>query len=49
MYSADDAAQFSCFDGSQMIPFSHINDDYCDCADASDEPGNHQMSQVILG
>ena len=30
---------FTCFDSSQTIPFSSVNDDYCDCADGSDEPG----------
>lgn len=30
---------FACFDGSYIIPFSFVNDDYCDCPDASDEPG----------
>ncbi len=32
--------EFSCIDGSSVIPFTFINDDYCDCLDGSDEPGN---------
>lgn len=30
---------FTCFDGTNTIPFSFVNDDYCDCFDGSDEPG----------
>lgn len=30
---------FTCLDGSLKVPFDHVNDDYCDCLDASDEPG----------
>lgn len=32
---------FSCFDGSAIIPIEHVNDDYCDCNDGSDEPGTN--------
>lgn len=35
----DPEKEFKCFDGSRTLPFSYVNDDYCDCPDASDEPG----------
>ncbi|KAJ1553057.1 hypothetical protein HK405_009081, partial [Cladochytrium tenue] len=31
--------KFECLDGSRTIAFAAVNDDYCDCADGSDEPG----------
>lgn len=37
LYSPD--RDFQCLDGSLLIPFSKVNDNYCDCADGSDEPG----------
>lgn len=30
---------FTCLDGSHTMPYAHLNDDYCDCRDGTDEPG----------
>ncbi|KAF9081034.1 hypothetical protein BGX23_001377 [Mortierella sp. AD031] len=39
LYVPDSGNNWSCLDGSKTIPFSAVNDDYCDCSDGSDEPG----------
>ncbi|XP_071454296.1 glucosidase 2 subunit beta isoform X2 [Hetaerina americana] len=33
------SSDFTCFDGSTVVSFLRVNDDYCDCKDGSDEPG----------
>lgn len=35
----DPSKPFACLDGSAVVPYDHVNDDYCDCRDGSDEPG----------
>ncbi|KAG0275980.1 hypothetical protein BGZ95_008153 [Linnemannia exigua] len=39
VYTPDAKGLWACLDGSKSIPFMAVNDDYCDCADGSDEPG----------
>ncbi|EPS63194.1 hypothetical protein M569_11594, partial [Genlisea aurea] len=34
-----DAELIKCKDGSKLFPRDRLNDDFCDCADGSDEPG----------
>lgn len=35
----DPEKDFICIDGTTTMPFTYVNDDFCDCPDGSDEPG----------
>jgi len=39
LYKPLEGNLFKCLDDSKTIPYSSLNDDYCDCPDGSDEPG----------
>lgn len=38
LYSNNSFRAFHCILGNLEIPMEHVNDDYCDCDDGSDEP-----------
>lgn len=40
--------EFTCLDNSRTIPFHQVNDDYCDCPDASDEPGTSACADGVF-
>lgn len=40
------ANTFTCLDGSKTMKLSRVNDQHCDCADGSDEPGSSACTTV---
>ncbi len=45
---APEGRGFVCLDGLQSIPHRQLNDDYCDCADGSDEPGTNACAHLRM-
>lgn len=43
------ATHFHCLGDSRAIPFSAVNDEYCDCDDGSDEPGTSACEDRSTG
>lgn len=43
----DESKPFTCLDSSATIPFDQVNDDYCDCKDGSDEPGEFCLPSFV--
>ncbi|KAL4139585.1 hypothetical protein PRIC2_003080 [Phytophthora ramorum] len=39
-------SSFTCDHGQQRLDLSHLNDNYCDCTDGSDEPGTSACSHT---
>lgn len=44
----DESKPFTCLDGLATIPFDQVNDDYCDCKDGSDEPGEFGSIHLFI-
>lgn len=47
-YRPDSNNEFKCRTTDQRIPFEHLNDDYCDCADGTDEPSTNACPDGIF-
>ena len=47
-YTQQGANTWQCLDGSKQIAWSSVNDDYCDCPDGSDEPGQPRTTTPSL-
>jgi protein kinase C substrate 80K-H len=44
----DSGRDFTCLNGAQTFSFDQVNDDYCDCADGSDEPGTPACQNSVF-
>jgi hypothetical protein len=42
-YEPNYEGKWRCLTTAKVIPWSAVNDDYCDCEDGSDEPGEHTL------
>ncbi|EPS35970.1 hypothetical protein H072_10613 [Dactylellina haptotyla CBS 200.50] len=45
-YRPNSKSQFTCLSSGTKIPYSLVNDDFCDCPDGSDEPGTAACSHL---
>lgn len=48
MHKYVSSSEFTCFDRSKTIKMDQINDEFCDCADGSDEPGTSACSYTNI-
>ena len=41
-------SEFTCLRSGEVMPLSRVNDDYCDCADGTDEPGTAACANGVF-
>jgi len=47
-YIMDSKGMFACLGNNHQIPYSMLNDDYCDCEDGSDEPSTSACPETFF-